>query len=838
MKDGFEVKPEGTVIGRAVELDSIYSNFFFRLLTASFWILGLFSAAELIYRYLLGGVMSNLELGISFVLLALFLLYLADRSFYFSKIKAPQAISLSDFEEGLKSGAMVNLFNAFSFGLAKATRNSFLAGKSPTSADLGRAILASKEMNFILIRIGIGKEGVVQSMSDYAGAGDTSKIIVASLKSATLLRHTQIETGDFFVGLCEYDPFFAKLINSLNLELKDIGHLVYWQTKVVEEIHSQKKFFSASHFRMTGGIGRDWAFGWAMFLKQFSYDLSDNAIKDHVEYIGHDNEIEQIKVALMRQSGGNVILVGEAGVGKRTTVMGFVKKVVEGKTGTELDFKHVLKVDIDNLMSGTKNPAEVTDRIAGVFNEAAAVGNIIIYIENFQNLLNSGDAGKIDATEALLPVLDQGGVHVIATADIASFNQYVLSNSALSQRLTRVTIEEPNNEELVRILEDATPLIEYNSKSFISYEAIKEAVSAADKYVLNLPNPEKSINLLDAAAAKANSERGKTIVLAKDVLDYVGEKYQIPLGEVGEKEKKKLLALEDDLHKAVIGQNEAISAIANAMRRARAGVEDSKKPIGSFLFLGPTGVGKTETAKALARSYFGSEEKIVRFDMSEYKNQADIYRLIGSGNGASEERNGVLTTALREQPFSLVLFDEVEKAHPDILDLFLQILDEGFVTDGSGRKVSFRNAIIICTSNAGANLIREAIKNGSHYENVKKDLLDYLQNEGVYKPEFLNRFTSIVAFSPLSETEILQVAGLLIEKLKKRMYDEKGIAVTIAQDTLTILAKAGYDPQMGARPMMRTIQEKIENLLANKILSGELKKGDTITIGAADVANL
>lgn len=834
MKENFEIKPEGTVIGRAVELNSIYSNFGFRILTFCLWFLGFVSIAQVFYYYFMGGQSGNFALGGSFLFTALFLFYLADRSFYFGKIKSPNTILPAGLAEEIKSGKGANLFSIFSFELAKATYPLFLGGKKPTSADLGRAILTSKEMNFILIRIGISNAQIASSIEKYAGV-ESSKIIPSMLENAILQNHIQIEVGDLFAALCEHDPFFAKMINSLNLELKDILHLVYWQTKVMEEIRSRKKFFSATHFRMTGGIGRDWAFGWATFLKQFSYDLSDSAIKDQIEYIGHDNEIEQIKEALMRQSGGNAVLVGEAGVGKRTTVMGFVKKVVEGKTGTELDFKHIIKIDVDNLMSGTKNPAEVTERIDGVFNEAAAAGNIIIYIENFQNLLNSGDAGKIDATEALLPVLDQGGVHILATADIASYNEFILPNGALAQRLTRVTIEEPNKEEMIRILEDTTPLIEYNSKTFISYEAIKETISAADKYILNLPNPEKSINLLDAAAAKANSERGKTIVLAKDVLDYVSEKYQIPLGEVGEKEKKKLLVLEDDLHKAVIGQNEAISAIANAMRRARAGVEDSKKPIGSFLFLGPTGVGKTETAKALARSYFGSEEKIVRFDMSEYKNEADIYRLIGSGSGSAEDKNGVLTTALREQPFSLVLFDEIEKANRNVLDLFLQILDEGFVTDGSGRKVSFRNAIIICTSNAGANLIREAIKNNSHYENIKKALLDFLQTEGVYKPEFLNRFTAVIAFSPLSPEEIVQVAGLMIEKLKTRMYADKGIAVTITPDTLALLAKAGYDPQMGARPMERVIQEKLENLLAKKILAGELKKGDTITITAQDI---
>jgi ATP-dependent Clp protease ATP-binding subunit ClpC len=495
----------------------------------------------------------------------------------------------------------------------------------------------------------------------------------------------------------------------------------------------------------------------------------------------------------------------------------------------------VIQIDIDYLLGGIKSPGELTERLSGVFSEAAAAGNIIIYFENFQNLLSSGDAGKVDATEVLLSFLDSPEMHIVGTCDIGNFNRHIATNSSLVQRFTRVTVEEPTSEEMIRILEDTVPIIEYKTHSIISYEAIKETVSAADKYILNLPNPEKSINLLDGATTKASSQRGKTIILPKDISEYVTEKFDVPAGEVEEGEKQKLLMLEDFLHQSVIGQAEAIAAISNALRRARAGVTNSKKPIGSFLFLGPTGVGKTETAKALSRSYFGAEDRMIRFDMSEFQNKEDIYRLIGSNIGGEAEI-GSLTTAVRERPFSLLLFDEIEKAHRDILDLFLQMLDEGIITDGEGRKVSFMNTIIIATSNAGANLIRESINNGEQYENMKKTLLDYLQKENIYRPEFLNRFTGVIAFSPLSQEEINQVAVLMIEKLKETIRQNKGITVEVEPKAIGELAKLGFDPVMGARPMARVIQEKLENLLATKILSGELKKGDSITIGVQDIA--
>jgi ATP-dependent Clp protease ATP-binding subunit ClpA len=318
---------------------------------------------------------------------------------------------------------------------------------------------------------------------------------------------------------------------------------------------------------------------------------------------------------------------------------------------------------------------------------------------------------------------------------------------------------------MIRILEDTIPLIEYKSKVFITYEAIKEVISAADKYIVNLPNPEKSINLLDSVASHAVRERGRTVLLPKDVLSYVSDKYEVPAGEASQKEKENLLNLEQIMHQRVVGQTEAINAISNAMRRARAGVTDSKKPIGSFLFLGPTGVGKTETAKALASAYFGKEDKMIRFDMSEFQNKEDIYRFIGSSIGG-EAVQGALTTQVREHPFSLLLFDEIEKAHRDILDLFLQMLDEGVITDGFGRKVSFSNTIIIATSNAGANLIRESIKSGTDYEKTKKILLDYLQQNNIYRPEFLNRFSGVIAFSPLSREEIYKICQMQIERLE------------------------------------------------------------------------
>lgn len=835
--NNIKIEKRGTIIGRAVDLDALYSSFFFKTIFVLLWLLELVSLLILANNYYFQYfILSDKLSGISFLILALFFFYLADRSYYLNKVKYPALYSLPFIKHEIEKKDHVNLYEVFSFELAKATKKLFEKNVSFSTIDLISCLLNSSDMDFILNRLGIGKETLSAYLANYPGEEASNQIFDKALSIALLESHHQIEVGDVFAAICSEDNFFKKLMQNLKLEMIDLLNVVYWQTQLIRKIIDERKFLNPNKLKMTGGIGRDWAFGWTPYLRQFSTDLTREIDTSGLglDIIGHDKEIKEIVEALIRENGRNAIVVGEAGVGKKTTVLGFAKKVLEGETFSELDFQHVIKIDTDALLSGITHPGEITERVAGILSEVSNAGNIIIYIENFQNLLSSGDAGRVDATAALLPFLEQQNIHLLATCDIADYNKYIAQNSILSQRLTRVSVSEPNDKELIRILENSIPLIEYKTKTMVSYEAIKETMSAANKYIVNLPNPEKSINLLDAVATHAASIRGKTIVLPNDVFQYISEKFEIPAGEAGGEEKEKLLNLEKIMHQSVIGQEEAITAIANALRRARAGVTDSKKPIGSYLFLGPTGVGKTQTAKALAKAYFGKEDRMIRFDMSEFQNKEDVYRLIG-GNLSGEDVQGALTTAVREHPFALILFDEIEKAHRDILDLFLQLLDEGIITDGFGRKISFSNTIVISTSNAGANLIRESIKNGTDYERIKKELLEYLQKENIYRPEFLNRFSGVIAFSPLSREEITRVCQLLIVRMEAALLKNKGVTVAVASDAIKFLAELGYDPQMGARPMERVISEKLENFLAKKILAGEINKGDKITISAKDI---
>lgn len=848
MDEKITIKPDGTLIGRAVEFDRYFSSFLMRVIFLLIWLAGISSFMTAIWAAFFSlnlnedsltvveGAVGDIELPIAFnfiyVFIGIFLIYLPLKFFYQQKVKNPKAISPKDVKSKLEKGEQINLFSIFSFELAISAMSIFKARSYPSSQILALALLTSKELDFILVRLGISRDNLILDLekNNYDSNVGSLAIIKSALESAIAENHEAIQSGDVFIALCQLDPYFQKLLSDLELELCDVANVVYWQDNLKKRVGKNKGFLNPNVFNFTGGIGRDWAFGYAPLILQYGQDFTEAIQSNRLDLniIGREKEINQIEETLLRRNGGNVILVGEPGVGKKSTVLGLASKMAKGELDSRLAFKHLIEIDVRALISGS----DPETRLNELFNEVIHAGNLILFIENIENLLSGNGVGSINAAELMLPFLNSHEVHVIATCSADNYNSLIRPATALAERFERITLEEPNEAATIRILEDVMPQIEAETKSIISYEAIKTAVEMAKKYITDVPNPEKSIDLLDGAVVHATKGQSVTIILPKDISAYVSTRFNVPAGEVKTKEKNQLLRLETIMHERVIGQDEAIKAVANAMRRARAGIRGSKKPIGSFLFLGPTGVGKTETAKALAAAYFGGDDRMIRFDMSEYQSELDIYRFIGTAGSP-----GALTTAVREHPFSLFLFDEIEKADPHILDLFLQILDEGQLTDGTGRKASFSNTIIICTSNAGANLIRESILNGSNYETTKEILIDFIQKENIYRPELINRFTQVIVFSPLSEIEISQIAELMIKDLKEIVHKNQGVGVEIAPEALALLARQGFDREMGARSMARVIQEKVENLLAQKILSGEIKRGDNITINTNDLAS-
>jgi len=837
MNTRIKIDFRGTRIEKLVGVHRFFSSFCGKFLSLTCWIFGLASLSIWI-SWILNSSNIDQTFGFDQIFLALFIIFLALRSFLRYFVKNPEILPPERVKEVAKEGKEINITTSFSVALAEALMRVGSDLEEVNSTEVLKELSKSEESNFIFARIGLDRsdfQSNLEKAKSLAGVRFIN-IIERALDTAILENHDQIEVGDMLVALCEADPNFSAILSKLDMTSEDLANIVYWQTSVEKKIERRHTFLDPSNLHLTGGIGKDWAFGYTPDLNHYSINLTEAVERQGLglELIGHDKEIGLLEEALNRTVGANAILVGEPGVGKKTAVLGFTKRVDEGQTLPNLAHRHIVELNTDLLISGLTGPGEFTQRITSVFSQAANAGNVVIFIDGIEKILSSGEAGQIDATSVLIPYLSYPEINFIGTTNISDYNNLIAPNSALMQRFEKIEVNEPSQEEMVRILEDVAPRIEYHYRVLVTYLAIKEVVKLAKKFVLDQPNPEKSISLLEGAANSLNKSQSKLVDV--EVIDnYVSSKTNIPVKEASGHEREVLVNLETELHKRVVNQVQAVNAVAGALRRSRAGVSESKKPIGSFLFLGPTGVGKTETAKALATTYFGSEEAMIRFDMSEYQNKEDTYRLIGSPAGYSEKIEGELTSRVRNKPFSLLLFDEVEKASPDILNLFLQILDEGFITSSAGRKVYFKNAIIIATSNAGANLIRQLVEKNTPYEQAQKQVVDYVQNQGIFKPEFLNRFSSVVYYSPLTREQIKEVAKIMIRNLARDIYQTKGIALKIEMKALEKLAELGYDPEMGARPMERVIAEQVENFLAEKILRGEAPKGQEVIFRLADI---
>jgi len=449
-----------------------------------------------------------------------------------------------------------------------------------------------------------------------------------------------------------------------------------------------------------------------------------------------------------------------------------------------------------------------------------------LFIDNIENLIGitSGEEESLDLSEVLVNSLERGQFYCLASATIGNYTKYI-EGKALGNAMTKVEIKEPKGNQAIQIIESKIGYLEAKHKVYFSYNALEAAVSLSDKYIHDKYLPEKAIEILQMVAVEVSKKKGEqTLATQDDVAEMISKISKIPVTKISEKESEKLLNLEDKIHERMINQAEAVKVVAASLRRARTELRENKRPIANFLFLGPTGVGKTELAKTVSEVYFGDEKYMIRVDMSEYQHQDSIKKMLGDASGAQ----GYLTEAVRKAPFSLVLLDEIEKAHPDILNLFLQVMDDGRLTDGQGRTIDFTNAIIIATSNAGALFIQEEIKKGTDIEIIREALINEHLNK-VMRPELVNRFDGIMVFEPLKMEHVTEIAKLMLAKIG-RMLEVKGISFRVNEEGIKKLAEAGYDPKFGARPLRRLLQERVEDKIANFVLSGELKRRDTVII--------
>ena len=644
------------------------------------------------------------------------------------------------------------------------------------------------------------------------------------------IKQVKINLTDFLNALCDGRPLIKAYLAEFKITSQDFSVVSNWINRI-KNLAKNKHFWD----KETGpaGVGEEWSYGYTPTLSLYSYDLSkyfgDTDIQ--INLFGHQGKLTEIETVLAKAQKNNCLLVGEPGVGKKTLVNAFALKLAKGDTLKALKYKRIRQIDIGRILAGG-NVGVWTDRLEQALSDAVEAGNIIIYIDNFQSLLggtdNSLKIGGIDATEILLPYLEKSGIHVIASISPNDYYSILRRKEGIVNSFEKVEVSPATPEDTEAILLETLPFIEQKYNCFIPFKTIKTAVSLADRYIHDVPFPEKALRLIEQAAVGLGGKKLE-IMRPENVEKLVSQKTNVPVGEVQNQEKEKLLNLESFLHKRVIGQDEAIKAVADTLRRLRSGLTSGRRPAGVFLFLGPTGVGKTETARALAESYFGSEKQMIRLDMSEYQQPNSIDRLIGSASNTS----GQLTDAVLANPFSLILLDELEKADKSILNLFLQVFEDGRLTDAMGRTSDFTNTVIIATSNAGAELIRERVSAGS-IEGLKQQFIDSLQQQGIFTPEFINRFDGVVVFKPLTQDELLKVAQLMIDSINKNLA-EKRISVQVAPDALTKLVQLGYDPQFGARPMRRVITEKVENLLAKKMLEGTIQEGQNMAININDI---
>ena len=634
-------------------------------------------------------------------------------------------------------------------------------------------------------------------------------------------------------------------------------------------------------------------------LDQFSRDLTELARDGKLDpVVGRETEIDRVIQILSRRSKNNPCLIGEPGVGKTAIVEGIAERIVGGMVPDTVLGKRVVSLDLSGIVAGSKYRGEFEERIKKVLAEVAKAGNVLLFIDEIHTIIGAGGAeGAIDASNILKPALARGEVQVIGATTIEEYRKYIEKDAALERRFQPVVVEEPTEEEAISILKGLRGQYESHHHVTITDEAVEAAVRLSARYINDRFLPDKAIDLMDEAAAKVRlhvggdpreaaelrreiAESQETLEQAlsggdleaareaqtkrqeleekleklnakakqggrrhhqtvgeDEIADVVSGWTKIPVKKLTEGEAARLKKLEATLHKRVIGQEEAVSAVAKAVRRGRVGLKDPKRPIGSFLFLGPTGVGKTEISKALAEAVFGQEQAMIRVDMSEYMEKHSVSKMIGSPPGyVGHEDGGQLSEKVRRNPYAVILFDEIEKAHPDVFNILLQVLDDGHITDSQGRKVDFKNTIIIMTSNAGAQAIVEPKKLGfasgndekQNYERMKGSVMEEVRR--IFKPEFLNRIDETIVFRALNKDDMKQIVGLMTKELAKRCETQLGITLVVRDAAKQYIVDKAYDPKYGARPLRRKIQDEIEDPLAEKLLDGSIRRGDEVIV--------
>ncbi|ANX10513.1 ATP-dependent Clp protease ATP-binding subunit ClpC [Fictibacillus arsenicus] len=742
--------------------------------------------------------------------------------------------------------------------------------------------------------LGLGPEKIQKEVETLIGRGQEAvqtihytprakKVIELSMDEARKLGHSYVGTEHILLGLIrEGEGVAARVLNNLGVSLNKARQQVLQLLGSNESSSSHRGSSASANTPTLDSLARD--------LTSIARDGSLDPV------IGRAKEIQRVIEVLSRRTKNNPVLIGEPGVGKTAIAEGLAQQIINNEVPETLRDKRVMTLDMGTVVAGTKYRGEFEDRLKKVMDEIRQAGNIILFIDELHTLIGAGGAeGAIDASNILKPALARGELQCIGATTLDEYRKYIEKDAALERRFQPITVNEPTKDESIQILQGLRDRYEAHHRVTITDEAIEASVQLSDRYISDRFLPDKAIDLIDEAASKVRlrsytappnlkeleqkleevrkekdaavqsqefekaaslrdseqrlreelektkdvwkEKQGKenTEVTPEDIAQVVSSWTGVPVSKLAQEETERLLKMEEILHDRVIGQSEAVTAISKAIRRARAGLKDPKRPIGSFIFLGPTGVGKTELARAVAETLFGDEDAIIRIDMSEYMEKHTTSRLVGSPPGyVGHEEGGQLTEKVRRKPYSVILLDEIEKAHPEVFNILLQVLEDGRLTDSKGRTVDFRNTVVIMTSNVGASTLKRnrslgfAVHNeGQKYNDMKTKVMDELKR--AFRPEFLNRIDEIIVFHSLEKEHLLRIVGLMADSLKKRLSDQ-GIEIELSQAALEKITEEGYDPDYGARPLRRALQRKIEDRLSEELLKGNINKGQTVKI--------
>lgn len=698
-----------------------------------------------------------------------------------------------------------------------------LLGRLPRN--LTPKILASKISEVTSAQFMMVRSGMSPTMLAHVLGEDPAAIPLVWSAIRDMQPDGVVKASTVVAALTKTSSDLVQLLPHLQLDEEDLPRLAKWFTHLDELIERHKRPVK------TGGIARDWSFGYLQLLDRFGINISQQVGRGgiyNVELESHRDALDHMIQTFSSGGRQNVALVGPLGSGKTSIVRAFAEELLHADSplSDSLKYRQVISLDAGSLISAANGRGELEDLLNRLLLEAYHAKNVILCLDDAELFFEEG-VGSVDLGAMLLPVLQGGALRVILTMDEQRWLRIADRNPALAAALNRVTIAPSTQAETMAVLQDQLISIEFQQKVTYMFQALKEALRLSERYLHDQAQPGKALRILEAAGGYA--ENG--LVTARSVQRAIEQTQGVKVGGASDDvDRQTLLHLEKLIHKRMINQKRAVRVVSDALRRARAGVRNEKKPVGTFLFLGPTGTGKTELAKSLAAVYFGGEDHLIRLDLNEYVAAKDVARLIA--DGAEEAMS--LSAQVMKQPFAVVLLDEIEKAHPSVLTALLQVLDEGILRDSKGREVSFRDTIVIATSNAGADHIRHHIEAGEELEEFETALTNELITSKQFRSEFLNRFDEIVLFKPLGKEELFQVIDLIIAGINKTLKPQR-VSLVVADDAKAKLVELGYDPQLGARPLRRVVQRNVESLMAKRMLSGELQPGETLTVTAADI---